>query len=316
MGDLVERYVHQVGRYVPPKERAEIEAELRSQIEDQVEDRFGESPSPANVASVLAEFGHPYKVAASYNSEQYLVGPMFFPYMALVLRYGWVLVPAIVAFLNIFGALTAARQVALVDLVVETLVGVLQAALMFFAVVVLIFAIIERIRAEIEKEQEPFDPLELPEVDDPHAVDRVEEAFGLAFGTVIALVFLYFLRVGGLTLRFDLIDPGEVIAVPELWLVLLIVVVIAQLILNVVVLLRSRWNIGLVLAQVVLEVFGVICLYFVVFVPVFTRINPNLINVAEIIVILLAILSLLNRGSKLVGLLNYQHAAPRKIKNN
>ena len=29
MSELIERYVHQVGRYVAPKERVEIEAELR-----------------------------------------------------------------------------------------------------------------------------------------------------------------------------------------------------------------------------------------------------------------------------------------------
>jgi hypothetical protein len=315
MTELIERYVHQVGRYLPPDERAEIEAELRSQIQDQLDDRYGESPSQEEVASVLAEFGHPYQIAASYSSEQYLVGPMFYPYMALVMRYGWIIIPAIVIFLNIFGALTSSRQITLFDLFMETLVGVVQAALMFFAVVVLIFAIIERISAELQKEREAFNPLNLPEVDDPGVVDRVEEAFGLAFGMVMALVFIYFLRVGGLTLRFNLTDPGEVIAVPTLWLVLLIVDILAQLIVNVLVLLRNRWSVGLMLTQAVLEVFGMICLYFVVFLPLFTHINPQLADVAQIIVIVITVISLLNRGSKLVGLLNYQKASPLKVKN-
>ena len=105
MTELVERYVHQVGRYLPPKERAEIEAELRSQIEDQLDDRFGGSPSPAEVALVLKELGEPRRMAASYGSEQYLVGPDLYPYMMGVLRYGWVLVPAIVVFLTLFGAI-------------------------------------------------------------------------------------------------------------------------------------------------------------------------------------------------------------------
>ena len=46
MTELIERYVHQVGRYLPPKERAEIEAELRSQIQDQLDDRYAGSPTP------------------------------------------------------------------------------------------------------------------------------------------------------------------------------------------------------------------------------------------------------------------------------
>ena len=316
MTDLVERYMHQVGRYLPPKERAEIEAELRSQIQDQLDDRYPEMPTQAEVAAVLAELGHPYLIAASYSGDQYLVGPDLYPFMRMVLRYGWVLVPAIVAFLNIFGALTAQAPVAIGEWLVNILITIIESTLIFSAVVVLIFAFIQRVKHEIEKEQEPFNPLNLPEVDDPGVVDRVEEAFGLAFGTVITLAFIYFLRVGGLTLRFDLANPGEVIPVPTFWLVLLIMDVLAQLIVNVVVLLRNRWTIGLMLTQAVLEVFGMICLYFVVLLPILTRVNPNLANVAEIIVIILAVLNLLNRGSKLVGLLNYRQAAPLEVRNS
>lgn len=314
MSDLIERYVHQVGRYLPAKERAEIEAELRSQIHDQLEDRYPQAPTQEEVAAVLAELGHPYLIAASYSSEQYLVGPMFYPYMSLVMRYGWLLIPAIVIFLNIFGALTSSQPVRVFEWLIETLIAVVQGALIFFAVVVLAFAIIERIMSELQKEQEPFNPVNLPEVDDPSVVDRVEEAFGLALGTVILLVFIYFLRVGGLTMRFDLANPGEVIPVPIFWLVLLIVDVLAQLIVNVVVLLRNRWSLGLMLVQGLLEVVGAICLYFVLFLPIFNHINPDLANLAEIIVIILAVLMLLSRGSKLVGLLNYRQ--PLQVRNS
>jgi hypothetical protein len=314
MSDLIERYVHQVGRYLPAKERAEIEAELRSQIHDQLEDRYPQAPTQEEVAAVLAELGHPYLIAASYSSEQYLVGPMFYPYMSLVMRYGWLLIPAIVIFLNIFGALTSSQPVRVFEWLIETLIAVVQGALIFFAVVVLAFAIIERIMSELQKEQEPFNPVNLPEVDDPSVVDRVEEAFGLALGTVILLVFIYFLRVGGLTMRFDLANPGEVIPVPIFWLVLLIVDVLAQLIVNVVVLLRNRWRLGLMLVQGLLEVVGAICLYFVLFLPIFNHINPDLANLAEIIVIILAVLMLLSRGSKLVGLLNYRQ--PLQVRNS
>lgn len=315
MSDLVERYVHQVGRYLPRKERAEIEAELRSQIADKLDDRYETDPTPEEVAAVLADFGPPHQIAASYNS-QYLIGPDLYPFMTMVLRYGWVLVPAIVAFLNIFGTLTAQQPVHIGEWLLDTAITVAEATLMFTAVVILVFAFIQRVSAELKKAQEPFNPLNLPEVDDPRAVDRVEEAFGLAFGTVIALVFLYFLRVGGLTLRFDLLDPGEVIPVPLLWLVLLLASVLAQLVTNALVLLRNRWSVGLMLAQMVLEVFGLICLYFVVLVPVFTRINPDLINAVEIIVIVLAILALLSRGSKIAALLNYGKPSRGRLKSH
>ena len=138
MTDLVERYVHQVGRYLPPNERAEIEAELRSQIQDQLEDRYAGSPSPEDVASVLAEFGHPYKLAISYSNEKYLVGPTLYPYMMLVLRHVLLLVPAMVVFLNLFGALISPQQNSLFGWLIEAGIAAVQATLMFSAVLVTI----------------------------------------------------------------------------------------------------------------------------------------------------------------------------------
>lgn len=316
MNELVERYVHQVGRYLPQKERAEIEAELRSQIQDQLDDRYGESPSPADVAAVLAEFGDPRKIAVSYGGEQYLVGPDLYPSMMMVLRHGWVLVPAIVVFLNVFGVLVSSQQTNLIGLFIETLIAVVQATLIFSAVVVLIFAILQHSGTELKAKEQPFNPLDLPQVDDPASVDRVETTFGAAFGTFVMLVFLYFANVGGLTLRFNLSDPGEVIPVPMVWMVLFIVTGCAQLILNLLVLHRNRWSVGLLLTQTILELFGIVCLYFVVFEPIYQRLivaAPQLANVPflsqgpEIIAASMAIVTLLGDGAKLIRLWNYRH---------
>ena len=314
MTDLVERYVHQVGRYLPPKERAEIEAELRSQIQDQLDDRYAGSPSQADVASVLAEFGHPYQIATSYSSDKYLVGPMLYPYLMMVLRYVLLLVPATVVFLNIFGALISPQQNSLFGWLVETVFAAVQATLMFSAVVVLFFALIQHSYLKIDEKEVVFNPLELPEVDDPFVVDRFEAVSGIAIGTFVLLIFFYFLSVGGLTLRFNLNDPGEVIPVPIHWLILLVVTVMSEIFIHLLILRRKRWSVGLWTAETVLEVFGVVCLYFVLFKPIFERIiadNPSLVDLPvissapEIIAIGSALITLLSRGSRLVRLLTY-----------
>lgn len=314
MTDLVERYVHRVGRYLPPKERAEIEAELRSQIQDQLDDRSAESPTPEEIASVLREFGHPYQMAASYNRDRYLVGPDLYPYLMMVLRHVWVVVPTVVIFLDIFGALVAARQGMWLELILETLFAVLQATLSFSAVLVLLFAFIERVKAELEKEEEPFNPLELSPVDDPSVVDRFEEAAGTAVSAFFSLVVIYWLYAGGLTLRFNLNDPGDLTPVPMSWLVLLLVSVISQLVLHLFMLPRNRWSVGLWLMVMLLEVFGVICLYFAVLAPAFDRLvtdNPALAgafgSAAETIAIGLALLTLVSKGIKLVRLWSYRN---------
>lgn len=314
MTDLVERYVHQVGRYLPPNERAEIEAELRSQIQDQLEDRYAGSPTSEEVAAVLAEFGHPYKMAASYSSEKYLVGPMLYPYLMLVLRYVVLLVPATVIFLSVFGVLISPPQNGVFAWLVETVIAIVQATLTFSAVVVLFFALMQHSYVKIDEKEAVFNPLDLPEINDPAEVDRFEAVSGVALGTIVMLIFVYFLSVGGLTLRFNLSDPGAVIPVPTHWLILLIVSGTAQIVMHLLVLRRKRWGVGSWVLQSLLELFGFVCLYFVLFKPIFERIvadNPSLVDMPvigsapEIVAVGFALLTLLGRGSRLVRLLTY-----------
>lgn len=315
MTDLIDRYVHQVGRYLPQKDRAEIETELRSQIHDQLEDRFGGAPAPSDIAAVLAEMGDPRRMAVSYHGEQYLVGPNLYPFMLMVLRTGWLIVPTIVVFLNIFGALISAQPADWIGLVIASVFGVLQALLIFSAVVVLIFAILERSGIEMQVKQVVFDPLTLPALDDPGAVDRVESATGVAIGTFVTLALLYFLQVGGLTLRFDLSNPGEVIPVPTFWLILMIGVGVMLIALNLWALRRNRWSALTFGLETILEVVGAVCLYFILFTPLVGRIGEAVPNLRDIpgfaqlpaaITIITVVIMLAVNGYKFVRLLREQ----------
>ena len=270
MSDLIERYVHQVGRYLPQKERADIQAELRSQIQDQLDDRFQGAPGEADVVTVLAELGDPRRMAASYGGEQYLIGPDLYPVMMMVLRRGWVIVPPIAIFVHVLARLLGDDSGNLINLLLEAVGGAFQAAAIFTGIVVLIFAIMQHSGedlSEITGENQPFDPRSLPAVNDPAQIDRAEAVFGIAFGTFAVLVLLYFLRVGGLTLRFNLSDPGEVIPVPVAWLVALIVIVAMQVVLQLTALLRGRWNVPMWLLNVALDLIGAVALYFVLWMP-------------------------------------------------
>jgi hypothetical protein len=69
-----------------------------------------------------------------------------------------------------------------------------------------------------------------------------------------------------------------------------------------VVLRRNRWNAALWLTETVLEVFAGICLYVVLYEPLLGRAVPAL---AEVIVIVSALITLVSRGSTLVRLWRY-----------
>jgi hypothetical protein len=311
-----------VGRYLPSKERADIQAELRSQIQDQLEDRYKGAPTEADVAEVLKELGDPRRMAASYGGEQYLIGPDLYPIMMMVLRRGWVLVPPIAVLVHVLAALLGDEAGGLIDLLLESAFGALQATAIFTGIVVLIFAILQHSGedlGEITGQDQAFDPLALPEVNDAAEVDRVEATFGIAFGAFAVLVMLYFLRVGGLTLRFNLSDPGDVIPVPIPWLVALIAIVIGQVVLQLVALLRGRWTVPTWLINTMLDIAGAVALYFVLWLPLADRLFaavPALTNVPfiergpEIIFAGSIIIILIEGLSKLVKMLSHRGSAP------
>lgn len=313
MTDLIERYLHEVGRYVPPKSRADIQTELGSLIQDQLDDRYGGTPTEDEIATVLKEMGDPRHMATSYHKEQYLIGPALYPWMMMVLSYGWLIVPSIMLFLSIFGVLSASQSVTVTNLVIEPILSALQATFIFSAVVVLIFAIIERTGFEWKSDKTAFNPTNLPKVDDPRTVDRFESAFGFTVGTVVVLMFIYFFVVGGLTLRFNLSDPGEVIPTPKGWMLALTISTSSLIITQLIALRRGQWTSGLWALHTFLELFGAIAIYFAVYQPIFNRIvidNPSLgdIPIPAIFTILYIALIALNRGIKLVKLRNYRTA--------
>lgn len=315
MSELIERYVHQVGRYLPGKERAEIQAELRSQIQDQLEDRYEGAPAPADVAAVLKELGDPRRMAASYGGEQYLVGPNLYPIMMMVLRRGWVLVPPIAVLVHMLAVVLGDETGNMVGMLVEAALGAAQATFIFTGIVVIIFAILQHSGEDLDEitgDDAAFDPLGLPEVDDPAEVDRFESVLSIAFGIFALLVALYFLRVGGLTLRFNLADPGDVIPTSIPWLVALIAIGAVQIVLQLAGILRGRWNLSLWLVNTVLDIVGAVALYFVLWVPLLGAMLdrvpqlggiPFIERGPELIVALSVIISLIEGITKLVKML-------------
>ena len=318
MSDLINRYVYQVGLYVRPKERAEIESELRSQIQDQLEDHYGGSPTQADVVAVLKQFGDPRAMAASYSGEQYLVGPELYPFLMTVLRFGLPLVLAVVVVASAVGAVLSPEADDWLVLLIGSVFTAAQAALIFFAVVVIFFAILQRSGEEVRAAAKTeFNPLELPAVNDPGAVDRFESGAGIAIGTLIGIAILYFLQVGGLTLRFNASDPGEVLPVPTNWLVVLLFTTFSSVLLNLWALIRRRWTLWTWLAQAALELVGAVGLYFVLFTPVAERVTQTVPELSHlpldqlpwIITLFTVVIMVLGNGGRLIRLWQQRQGA-------
>jgi hypothetical protein len=316
-----------VGRYLPESERQEVQNELRSLLQDQLDDRYKGAPTQDDVIELLAEFGDPRQMAASYGREQYLIGPDLYPLMVKVLQRGWMIIPVIVVLVNVLVPLISGSETGLVGLFLQTAFNVLQAVAIFSAIVIAIFAVMQHSGETIDLPERSFNPRDLPPLDDAAAVDRGETVLGIAFGTFWMFILFYFLRMGGLTLHFNLSAPGTVIPVPALWLVVAIVAQLFELLINALALRRGRWSVLLLLTKLVASLVGLVAGYYILFMPLldwlfeflpFLGTLPFAGSAPEIALAVLAFLTLVDMLPKVVkvALANSRSEPTYKVQTN
>ena len=87
---LIDRYIAEVGRHLPEKDRSDIEAEIRSTIEDMSDEREHNTARPADeriIADTLEELGDPQLLAYKYAPpKRYLIGPGWYDVYLTTLR--------------------------------------------------------------------------------------------------------------------------------------------------------------------------------------------------------------------------------------
>ncbi len=253
--NLIDRYIHEVGRYIPPRKRGDILTELRSLLVDTLEDRFGEAPSDSQVEELLKEFGRPKEVAASYHPQgQYLVGPALYPLFRMV---AGIVVAAVLGAQAIawgIGMFVAGESFAPLE-IISSLVNSVPISLGWLLIT---FMILQYFDAKPLLEEEPWDPTKLPEINPEQDLKRGELIFGLVFG-VLALVLVTFFPqwIGFITTPGGKFYPNPVIIDN---LTLIIISLAAGAGLNVFLLWRNRWELGTRLLKLVLELYSVFVL--------------------------------------------------------
>jgi hypothetical protein len=87
--EMLDRYLEAVRKLLPWKRQDDIIAELRANLEAQLEDKeteLGRPTTPQEAEAWLKDLGSPMQMAARYQSQQYLIGPRFFPIYWVVMR--------------------------------------------------------------------------------------------------------------------------------------------------------------------------------------------------------------------------------------
>lgn len=250
--NLIERYIDEVGKHLPNKTRADIQAEIRSTLEDMLEDRAQQTGQPVDDTlrkAVLAEYGAPEKVAGSYLPERYLIGPKLFPIFSLVLKIVFIVmsVLALVGFGIRFGT-SAMTSLAFAEILGKTLLEYLGAIISAFGNIVLIFAILQwalpASEFEDEKQAKSWDPAELEKEPEPDEV-RISQPIWAIFFTVAALlIFNLYPQIIGI----GYFDGGTWTFVPALtqafysYLPWIDALWLLQIVLNIFLLRQGRWT--------------------------------------------------------------------------
>jgi hypothetical protein len=144
-----------VGRRLPAKNREDVQMELRSALQDALDERGIDPNDKAHeerVVELLREFGEPHKVAAGYGVRRFIVGPELQPSYGLVLRiaaFG-------VTVAQIVRLIVAASQGEALS-IGDTISGFVGSYLSAFAMVSLIFAILEYFLPDLDLPAESWD---------------------------------------------------------------------------------------------------------------------------------------------------------------
>jgi hypothetical protein len=158
---LLERYLYAVGRHLPPAKEADILAELRDDIQASLDERtaeLGHALTPADEAAVLKRYGRPVLMASRYAPQRHLIGPDWLPYywptLKVALAVALIAHVAALVLLAIMGKPTGPMVDRLFAFPTGTAVTV-------FAVVTLVFAVLERAASQAWLEQK-WNPMALP----------------------------------------------------------------------------------------------------------------------------------------------------------
>lgn len=206
MKNLKERYIYDVVRRIPENQRDEVAKELDANISDMMH-----GSSDAELERVIYELGEPRVLASEYSDKKrYLIGPKW---MEDYLRTLKIVIAVFVSLSLVFGLLdnilhpeaTSAIGI-LAEVFAKTISEMWNSALSAFALVTLVFALIERY--DLSPKKKPWRIESLPELPKKDVLksSRTGSIIGLAFMLIFGIAWGYILYFHETYLRLIFID--------------------------------------------------------------------------------------------------------------
>ncbi len=254
--ELIERYLHQVGKNLPRNGRADILAEIRSHLEDTLDERTAGKPTEEAEVALLKETGSPRKMAESYSSKgNYVIGPALYPLFRMVA--GIALAAVIGAQLLAFGIGLWADGELLKPW--EALGGILASVPSTIGSIVIVFMILQHYGVQPDLDDD-WDPRQLPEIVNETEIKRGEVIFGIAGGSVLlAILAALPNQIGFFSFPGGTFYANPVIRQYLPWIYASLLLGIG---LNIYLLWQGRWNVASRAVQLAADVFAIVVLAF------------------------------------------------------
>ena len=283
--NLIDKYIQEVTRRLPEKNRKDIALELRSTIEDMLPEQYSEE----EVNGVLKELGNPAILANGYNDRpMYLIGPRYYEMYITIMK---IVLPiaAIVSFVTLlahqiitFNGSDAVLNIIL-NIFTSGIVAIIETCLHTFFWITLAFLIAER--ADSSKDTEPInfkfkkwspeDLMDIPNLLEKRISDS-EIVFSLFWTALWTTCYFYADHLFGV---YEKGDQGLIFVTPALnqevllsYWPMIIVVIVLEVGLSIYKLIERKWTKNLVLFNTILQIV-------VTTVFIFILINPNLFAV-------------------------------------
>ncbi|GEM_PF-1119717 len=198
--ELLERYLRQIRRYLPFKDREETVSELRSLILDQLDEQTasGQDQTEA-LRNILIDMGAPRDVALRYVEKGPLISREMEPIMLLVMKIVAITLPLVILFANSIAFVTDTPDFTFSDVLVNLALMIpsaLYSMIVAIGMVFIVFVLIERFASpQFEIEQKPFNPDLLPELPNKLFKVSIAESVAAIFFTTL-LIYLFNFQQG------------------------------------------------------------------------------------------------------------------------
>jgi hypothetical protein len=184
---LIDRYVAEVGRHLPEKDRTDIEAEIRSMLEDTLDERSQQMSKPIDdkaVVETLEQLGDPRLLAARYAPpKRYLIGPGWYEIYVKTLQR--ILFTALPIFMVVTFILTLTENpLDFINAVGEAVGSAFNVGLQILFWTTLVFVFLERAEAipneSLSPETRKWTVAQLPELPRKRQISISESLMNIA----------------------------------------------------------------------------------------------------------------------------------------